>query len=138
MINLINKSLNTTIAPMVYIMMFMSLIIGLNFAYGSVEDSILYHTVFVGVAKSTWGIILTVAATLCLSGFVSSNKSLISVGSAAGFATWIYATVLLVMAGHYYIAITVGAFHALFMGYVFLATSMGYLWRQPLDEDPST
>ena len=128
---LIHKSLTTSIAPMIYIMMGVSVVIGFCFATGFLmggAESVLWGT-GVLVDKNLWGMVLFITATIAEVGFFTDNDSLISLGGIAGFCAWAFASITLFMAGHFYVLITVALFHLLFHGYVVLATSLGYLRR---------
>lgn len=132
--NLIRKSLTPRIAPMVYIMMGVSAIIGFCFSTGflvGVSESVLY-TAGVLVNKELWGFILFITAMTAEVGFITGRDSLISLGGIAGFCAWLFACIALVLASHWYILLTVGLFHLLFHGYVVLATALGALRRQPI------
>lgn len=130
-LDFIHRSLTTRVAPMVYIMMGVSVFIGFCFGTGifmaSVE-SILY-TSGVLLPRQTWGTILLLTALLAEVGFLTKNLSLIKVGGLAGFAMWLLASIELALDGHWYVFVTVGMLHLLFHGYVYLAASMGVLER---------
>lgn len=121
---------------MIYVMMGVSVIIGFCFATGlgmGGSESILYDT-GVLVSKEVWGLILFCTASCAEIGFMTSRKSLILLGGIAGFAAWLFACIALLLAAHWYIFLTVGLLHLLFHGYVYLATSLGYIERRTLDD----
>lgn len=130
-IDLIHKSLTTKIAPIVYIMMGVSMFIGFCFMtdllVGS-SESILYDT-GVLVHKQAWGALLFLTATCAEAGFFLKKHGLILLGGMSGFMAWAFASVALFMEQHWYILISVALFHLLFHGYVYLAQSLGVLER---------
>ena len=116
---------------MVYIMMGVSMIIGFCFGTGifvSGTESILYST-GVLIESRTWGWMLLFTATCAQIGFLRANKALTAFGGLGGFMLWTLATIDATMAGHVYIILTVTLFHALFHGYVYLASSLNVLRR---------
>lgn len=130
----IHKTLTPEIAPMVYIMMGVSVVIGFCFATGfwmGSAESILWGT-GVLVDKQLWGMVLFATALTAEVGFITKSDTLISIGGVAGFCAWLFACINLLMAAHWYILVTVGLFHLLFHGYVVLASSLGYLRRAPI------
>jgi uncharacterized membrane protein len=130
---LVHKTLNSRIAPKIYIMMFVSVFIGFCFATGlgvAGTESILYST-GVLVNKQAWGLILFSTATIAEIGLLTNNETLINIGGISGFMAWLFACIALTMAGHWYILVSVALFHLLFHGYVVLATSLGYIYRRP-------
>ena len=132
---LIHKTLTPQIAPMVYIMMGVSVLIGFFFATGlflGPGESVLY-AVGVLFPKHLWGLVLFCTSVTAEIGFIFDNDALISFGGIAGFMAWLFACIALFMGGFWYVLITVGIFHLLFHGYVVLATSLGYLRRTPIN-----
>lgn len=130
----IRKSLNTRIAPMIYIMMGVSVIIGFCFGTGllvGTSESVLYTT-GVLVHKQAWGAVLFFTALTAEIGFFIGKDSLISIGGVSGFCAWLFACIALTLSAHWYILLTVGLFHLLFHGYIVLATALGVLRRQPI------
>lgn len=129
----IEKTLNTTIAPMVYIMMLVSVIIGFCFMTGiglqSGMESILYDT-GVLINKSLWGTVLFATASTAFVGMIIKNEGMMQFGGIAGFMAWAFAAISLALAAHWYILATVALFHLLFHGYVYLATTAGYIFRE--------
>lgn len=122
---------------MIYIMMGVSVFIGFTFATGLLvgnAESVLYST-GVLIHKHLWGAILFSTALCAEIGFIINNKSLINIGGIAGFMAWLFASVSLALASHWYVLVTVSLFHLLFHGYVVLANSLGYLRRAPLSDD---
>lgn len=133
---LIRKTLNTRIAPMIYIMMGVSIIIGFCFGSGLLvgnAESVLYSA-GVLVNRELWGWILFTTATVAEVGFILDDDALISLGGISGFCAWLFACIALVTQAHWYILMTVGLFHLLFHGYVVLACSTGVLRRQPIPD----
>lgn len=131
---LIYKSLTTKIAPMVYIMMSVSVIVGFFFMTGidmSGAESILYGT-GVLIHKAAWGAFLFCTASTALAGMIFNKQWMIQLGGISGFMAWAFACITLLFAGHWYILITFALFHLLFHGYVYLATVMGVLYRTTL------
>lgn len=125
------RTLTTEIAPMVYIMMFVSILIGLFFATGwfmTGNESILYNT-GVLVDKQLWGLGLLVTASVAEIGFITGNRSMIEFGGIGGFALWAFASISLLIANHWYILFTIALFHLSFHGYVVLASSQKVLRR---------
>lgn len=129
--NFIYKTLTTRIAPMVYIMMFVNVLIGLFFFTGvfmGPGESILYST-GVLVDKNIWGGLLFLTSSICLFGMIRKNDNLMQFGGIAGFMLWLFATIALTLTGHWYILLTQALFHLLFHGYVYLATTTGVIYR---------
>lgn len=129
--DLVYKSLTTNIAPMVYIMMFVNILIGLFFATGwfmAGNESILYNT-GVLVDRQIWGAALLTTATIAEVGFIKKNPKMIEVGGIAGFALWAFASISLLIASHWYLLFTISLFHLLFHGYVVLASSTNVIQR---------
>lgn len=124
--------LTPSIAPMIYVMMFVSVIIGLFFLTGvgiGIGESILYST---GVLLHTkvWGGILFCTAISAELGFIFKKRFLVLIGGMGGFIAWSFACLALILAGHWYVLLTVSLLHLLFHGYVYLATSLEVLERQ--------
>lgn len=138
LLRFIDLTLDTRIAPMVYIIMGVSVIIGFCFATGflmvpSGSESVLYDT-GVLVHRQLWGAVLFCTATAAEFGFIFKKPALMKLGGIAGFMAWLFAAVALTLAGHYYILLTVAMLHLLFHGYVYLATSTGYIYRQRIED----
>jgi predicted membrane channel-forming protein YqfA (hemolysin III family) len=122
------------IAPMIYVMMGVSVFIGFAFMTGflaSPAESILY-SVGVLVHKQVWGAALFTTASIAEVGFITDNDRLIQLGGLWGFMLWLFACIALAMDGQWYVFIAVGCFHLIFHGYVVLATSLGYIRRPPI------
>lgn len=120
---------------MVFIMMFVSAIVGFCFAFGvgvGAEDSILY-VAGVLVPKEAWGATLMLASSVALGGLTVRNDSMVSLGGIVGFMAWLFACIGLAAAGNWYVFVTVALFHLSFQGYVVLASSLGYIRRRPID-----
>lgn len=133
-VDFIYRTLTPRIAPMVYIMMGVSVFIGFCFMTNTLvaeSESILYDT-GVLVDKQIWGGILFGTATCAELGFFLKHKGLILLGGIAGFMAWLFASISLVMEDHWYILISVAMFHLLFHGYVYLAGSLDLLEREPV------
>lgn len=132
MIELIRKSLTTRISPMVYIMMFVSVLVGFFFMTGidmAVSESILWST-GVLLHKEIWGAVLFCTASVALIGMVKDSDWMIQLGGISGFMVWLFASISMFMAGHWYILLTFTIFHLLFHGYVYLSTTLGVLRRR--------
>lgn len=135
-LSFIEKTLNTEIAPMVYIMMFVNIIIGFCFftglgMTGAGVESVLYNAGTL-VDKALWGGVLLVTATTAFIGMLFKHKSFIQFGGIAGFMVWLFASISLAMNAHFYVLTTVALFHLLFHGYVYLATTTGFIFREPV------
>lgn len=131
LITAIEKSLTTRIAPMVYVMMFVSVIIGFCFFTGLLvagSESVLYSS-GVLIDSKTWGLMLFTTASIAEIGFLKKNLLLVRVGGLSGFSLWLLASIDLALESHWYVLATVGLFHLVFHGYVYLASSMGVLER---------
>lgn len=130
----LRHSLTGRIAPMVWITVCLSLFIGLTFGLSLdiVQDSVLHNTVYVGLDKNIWGWLIFGAAGGILTGMFTKKPAIISLGSVWGFMLWLYALILLGIGGHFYVMVTVGLYNTLFMGYMFLANSLGALERESL------
>ena len=132
MLRFLKATLDTEIAPMIYITMFVSVFIGFCFMTGiwvGGSESILYTT-GVLVHKQSWGAFLFVTASAAELGFITKRKSLMILGGISGFMVWTFACISLIMNGYWYILITVGLFQMLFHGYVYLAASLDYIRRE--------
>lgn len=119
---------------MIYIMMGVSVFIGFCFGFNILvanSESILYSA-GVLVHKQIWGLVLLCTSTLAEIGFITDNDSLIKLGGTSGFMAWLFACIALGLQGNWYVLVSVGLFHLLFHGYVVLATSLGYIRRQPI------
>lgn len=130
----IYHTLTPRISPMVYIMMGVSVFIGFCFMTDILvaeSESILYNA-GVLVHKQVWGALLFCTATCAEIGFIIKEKAMIILGGIAGFMAWLFAAIALFMESHWYILISVALFHLFFHGYVYLATSLGLLEREPV------
>lgn len=135
-LSIIEKTLNTEIAPMVYVMMFVNVIIGFCFLTGlgmggAGIESVLYNA-GVLLNKAIWGGILMSTASTAFIGMIIKNPSMMQLGGIAGFMVWLFASISLFMNGHWYVLSTVALFHLLFHGYVYLATTTGHIFREPI------
>ena len=131
----VHRTLTPTIAPMVYVMMGVSVFIGFCFATGlfvGPTESIVY-SVGVLVDKQAWGAALFATSLLAEVGFITDSDRLIQLGGLWGFMLWLFACIALFMSNQFYILIAVGLFHLVFHGYVVLATSLGYIRRRPVN-----
>lgn len=125
------KTLTPRVAPMVYVMMGVSVFIGLCFYTGWLVEngeSILFANGAVIPVKE-WGGLLFLAAGLSEIGLIAKWWSLVTWGSLAAFALWLLATIDLAQGNHWYTFIVLGLFHMFFQGYVYLAASVGVLER---------
>lgn len=135
-LTLVMKTLSTKIAPMVYIMMFVSVFIGFCFMTGLLvagAESVLYDT-GVLVHRQIWGGVLFVTATTAMTGFITKTAWMIESGGIAGFMAWLFASISLIIEAHFYILVSVALFHLLFHGYVYLASRTGLLYRVAFTE----
>lgn len=135
--SMVYRSLTPQIAPMVYIMMTVSVIIGFCFATGlgvSPETSILFSAGTI-VDRGWWGAGLCASAFVSLAGMICNRDRWISTGALGGFAAWGFAATSILFSGNIYGFVTFGLFHLVFMGYVFLATTLGVLRRLPVGTD---
>ena len=132
--NLVIKGLTTRIAPMVYVMMFVSVIVGFCFGTGFLVhhgESIMYDS-GVLISRTIWGYLLLATATVCEIGFFTKKTKLVSIGGFSGFLIWLLATIDLCLSGHPYALITFAMFHMVFHVYVYLAASLGVLERESI------
>src|SRR6476469_10668644 len=92
--NLIRRSLDTSVSPMVYVMTFVSVITGLGFVFGEhireVQHSLLFQY---GVAFdfNMWGFFLAIGAGLVLAGLLFKKRGLVEPGSMLCFLMWCFA-----------------------------------------------
>lgn len=136
-LNFLIKSLTPQIAPMVYIVMGVSVFIGFCFATGfwiGGNESILYQN-GVLVNKQLWGFVLFMTATCAELGMIFNKPRWIILGGIAGFMAWLFASIALALEHHWYLLGSVALLHLLFHGYVYLATSLGILRREPVELD---
>ena len=125
------KSLTGRISPMVYVMMFVSVIIGFFFATGfdmGLSESILYST-GVLIHRGWWGLALLITASIAEIGFFVKDRTLIGAGAIGGFSLWAFAAFSSLLAGHMFILLSPALFHLVFHGYVILASSLNVLER---------
>lgn len=133
-LDFIIRTLTPRIAPMVYIMMAVSAFIGLCFCTGLFVghgESILYMTQIL-VDKTLWGLLLFVSGVVAEIGFFKKMPRLVKAGSMGGFLLWLFASIGLIIASHWYALITLGLFQLAFHGYVYLAESLGVLERSAI------
>lgn len=133
---IIRKTLTSSIAPMVWIMTAVSMLIGFLFATELLvraSSSLLFHSGVV-IDQNLWGGILFVAASTVMTGIIMDKDKLISVGGLAAFMCWLFACIGLIVDAYYYIFLTMALLHLTFYGYVVLATSLGYLKRGKFKE----
>lgn len=131
MIDFLIRTLTPRIAPMVYIMMMVSVFIGFCFMTGLLMgggESVLYNTDIL-FDRNLWGLLLFFSASTAEIGFYTKKKAWIMAGGMVGFLLWLFACIGLFMAAHWYALITFGLFHLLFHGYVYLASSLNVLER---------
>ena len=119
---------------MVYIMMFVSVLIGFFFCTGLLVgngESILFTS---GTLINTrlWGCLLLITASCAEVGFFFKNFRLISYGGLGGFMMWLMAAIDLAISGHAYALVTFALLHMLFHGYVYLSSSLGVLEREAI------
>lgn len=129
------KTLTTNVAPMVYIMMFVSAFIGFCFATGLLlgpAQSILYTTAIL-LDKQLWGVLVCLGSLIAEWGFYKRNRGVVMVGSFIAFCLWLFAGIGLFLAGHYYVFITLALFQLLFQGYVYLSASLDVLERESIN-----
>jgi hypothetical protein len=122
------------ISPMVYVMMFISVLIGFFFLTGYVvnpADSFLYD-LGVFIPRALWGGWLFTTALIAEYGFLRKNDSAVAFGGIGGFLAWMFACISLAMGGVWYIFLTVGLFHLIFHVYVVLASSLGLIRREAI------
>lgn len=133
--DLLIKSLTTRVAPMVYIMMFVSVVIGFCFMTNTFVDSgesVLFNAESHIVPVDVWGAMLFCTASVCEFGLLFKKWELVGLGGMGGFALWLMASIDLFQNAHWYAFMVLGMFHLLFHGYVYLAASLGVLERQAI------
>jgi len=122
---------------MVYVMMTVSIIVGICISTGWLvndnESLIMASGTYIG--PIAWGILLIVFAGLSLIGMTTHRMRYVAVGAFACFMLWLMATLNLLTNNHYYAVIVWGLFHMLFQGYVYLTASLGILERASLTDD---
>lgn len=134
MTKMIVKSLTTKIAPMVYIMMFVSVFVGFCFATGFLVgggESVMFRSGTL-ISTTLWGCLLLVTATAAEIGFFTKRYKLISFGGLGGFMVWLLAAIDLAISSHPYALVSFALFHMVFHGYVYLAASLGVLQRESI------
>ena len=132
--DLIIKSLTPRIAPMVWVTMFVSVIIGFCFATGflvGAGQSVLF-TSGVLIPRHAWGVLLFVSSVVCEVGFATKKLKIVSLGGFVNFVLWLFASISLAVSGFHFALLTAGIFHTIFNGYVYLASSLGVLERESI------
>jgi hypothetical protein len=118
---------------MVYIMMGVSIFVGFCFFTGYlVGDSSILYKVGVLLERNIWGAVLFLAAGLAEYGMIFKQRMAIVYGSLIGFMVWLFACISLVLEHEWYVFVTFTAFHLVFHGYVYLASSLNILEREPV------
>jgi hypothetical protein len=116
---------------MVYIMMGVNVLIGLFFVTGfdmGSGDSILYSS-GVLVDPVVWGVVLLVTSLIGLYGLAKGQAWATRTSGLGGSLLWLFASISLLQAAHWYILLTIGLFHLCFHIYILLATATGSLYR---------
>lgn len=133
---MIYRVMTASVAPMVYLLMFISAFIGGVFASGidiGSDQSILWN-IGVVVDRQIWGSVLLTTSTLALIGFARENDRLIGIGGLSGFMAWLFAAISYATNAHWYVFITVAMLHMMFHVYVYLANACGVLYRETRDD----
>lgn len=128
------KSLTTQIAPMVYVMMGVSVVIGFCFSTGALVDNGRSKLFAAGafIPSTAWGCMLFLVAGISLIGMITKHPAPVKTGSLFGFMLWLLATINLAYTHNYYGFLILGLFHTIFQGYVYLSSSLGVLEREAL------
>lgn len=132
MIKNINKFLNGSISPMVYIMTLVSAIIGLAFGFTElpeVRNSLIYKN-GLPIGTHLWGQILFVSAIVTFIGLVLKREVLIKYGAMGAIFMFLFAGVTYVQFGFYYSLVTFALFYTSFYVYLYLGSSLHYLQRE--------
>jgi hypothetical protein len=127
----LQKSLTTRIAPMVYVLMAINILIGIFFATGIVvggTESVLYNT-GVLVNRAAWGAMLLTTSGIGMYGLIKGQEWAMSLSGIAGAMLWLFAAISVALAAHWYIFITITTLHFLFHVYVYLGTTTGTIFR---------
>lgn len=117
--------------PFVYILLAVSFFIGLAFSPLlplEATESILYGVTFI-FSKGIWGTLLLGSTILSFTGIFLKKENIFFVGGMTGFMLWLFACIALIMAGQWYVFVTVGLLHLLFHGYLYLGASTGLIFR---------
>jgi hypothetical protein len=128
---IVYATLTPRVAPMIYIMMFVSIFVGFCFWTGFLIDpneSVLYNA-SVLIPFEQWGFLLFFTATTTEIGLYLKQWTLVSIGGIGGFMLWLMASIGLFMNTNFYALVSFGLFHLLFHGYVYLAAALGVLER---------
>jgi hypothetical protein len=122
---------------MVYVMMFVSASIGFAFSVldelPDIQHSLLYQFEIPLFGHQGWGFVLLLAGVLAIIGLRFGYDHLVTSGAMTGFVMWTFAAITYFTNEFWYALVTFALFHMVFQAYVFLATSLGYIRRTPLD-----
>lgn len=127
---LIDKSLNTRITPLAYLVALHSLVFGASFVFlswtNTVQATTLYQSgIFIGLPL--WGLLTMIGAGTLIFGMLRKATSLVNTGAIVVFMAWIFATITYAQ-HHLWLQMVLSLITMLYFGYHFLASSLGRLW----------
>lgn len=129
-ISFIDKTLNTRITPLAYLIAIHSLIFGGSFVFLSGEQSVratlLYQTGVIGGIQM-WGMLVLVSAVLTIYGMARRVVNLTQLGATGLFMGWLFASITYGQNELWLQMILAGVLMLCF-GYHFLAAGLGRLW----------
>jgi hypothetical protein len=132
---LVIRALTPRISPMVYVMEFISVIIGFcfftHFLVGHGESVLFANGALIPI--DIWGGLLFFVGVITETGLYKKVWPMVSFGGLGGFALWLLATIDLLMHGHFYAVLVLSGFHMVFQAYIYLASSLGVLERQAIN-----
>lgn len=127
---LLDKTLNTSVTPLAYLVACQSLAFGLSFAlfdeWASVRNSILYpYGIWIGVPL--WGWVLTVSSAALIIGLWWKNTGAVALTGFLLFSAWVFAAIAYAQNDAWFQAI-LASINILYAGYFFLASNLERLW----------
>lgn len=129
--NFIYKTLNTRITPLAYLFAATGLVWGVAFTYfqdaPGVRNTILFkYDALVGV--NVWGIWMCAASIFLLVGMFVKNHIYVQIGASGGFMGWLFAAILYLREGYYWLLTPLAILNVLMYGYYYLSAALGTLW----------
>lgn len=130
LLSLIDKSLNTRITPLAYLVALHSFVFGASFVFLSWSDTVqattLYQSgIFIGLPF--WGLLTMIGAGILIFGMLRKKFSWVNTGALAVFMAWVFATTTYAQ-HHLWLQMVLSLITMLYFGYHFLANSLGRLW----------
>jgi hypothetical protein len=129
-LSLIDRTLNTRITPLAYLVTIYSFIFGGSFVFldslTSVRVTLLYrYDALIGAP--VWGMFVFVASAVLLAGLLIKRVSLVQAGALGLFCGWLFAAITYAQ-NDLWLQMVLAIVFMLCFGYHFLASSLGRLW----------